>query len=199
MAVVTLDEVKAILGTTATSYDAQIETFIPYVQEDILEYTGNAFLDEYVSVEGALTIAASTGAGDSITDPNSQFIKAGFAASQDVAIEGGYSNVGVWTLSASTGAVSAAKMYLSTTGEVIAQDRVDEVNVAGNIKVSRVKWPASLKVPAAKMVWHLIDKAKDSGVRSESLGDYSVTYAGTNAYPETVLAGLAKWRKVRMV
>jgi hypothetical protein len=48
------------------------------------------------------------------------------------------------------------------------------------------------------MVAHLIDKPKDTGVKSESLGDYSVTYAGSNAYPETVLAGLNKWRKVRM-
>lgn len=200
MAIVTLNEVKAVLNTTgSTAYDARISTFIPYVQEDILEYTGNDFADGYVSQEGALTIATSTGRGDKITDPNSKFLAAGFAPGMDIAIEGGYSNVGIWTIGSSSGSVTAANIFLASSSQVIPQDRTDEVNVAGTITVSRVKWPLSLKPIAAKMVWHLIDKPKDAGAQSESLGDYSITYAGSNAYPETVLRGLEKWRKVRML
>ena len=199
MAVVTTDEVKAVLNTTATTYDTQITTFIPYVQEDILEYTGNDFTDGYVSQEGALTIASSTGRGDKITDPNSKFLAAGFKPGMDIALEGGYSNVGIWTIGSSSGAVTAANIFLASSSQVIPQDRTDEVNTAGSITVSRVKWPVALKPLAAKMVWHLIDKPKDSGVKAESLGDYSVTYAGSNAYPETVIQGLNKWRKVGMM
>ena len=207
MAVITVIETQAILGITkgedmltgSTEYENEIAYFIPIVQDDLVEYLGNAFQDDYVSVEGTLKISESTGRGDKITDVNAKFLEAEFAPGMDIALEGGYSNVGIWTISSSSEAVEAGNMFLTTTGEVIAQDRVDEVNVAGNITVSRVKWPKGLKAPVAKMIWHLIDKPKDEGVKSESLGDYSVTYAGSNLYPETVLKGLDKYKMVKMV
>ena len=191
MAIITTNEVKTILGTTVSTYDTKIAALIPYVQEDLIEYTNNGFTDGYVYVDGALTVEPSTGGGDKIFDPNKQFVKAGFSSGMDVALEGGYANVGVYTLKA----VASSVLTLTTTG-LIEQDRTSEVNATGNIRVSRVKWPTALKLPAAKMVWHLIDKPTDPGVKSETLGDYSVTYAGSNSYPETVLAGLNKWRKV---
>lgn len=208
MAIVTIAEVQAVLGMNTaeddivagtTERDAQIAFFIPIVQEDIIEYVGHAFQDGYVTQDGALTIASSTGRGDSITDPNAKFIVAGFAPGMDVALEGGFANVGVWTIGSSSGAVTAGTIFLGTSDEFIAQDRTDEINPTGNIKVSRVKWPKSIKVAAAQMVWHLIDNPMPNGAVSESLGDYSVSYAGANQYPETVLKGLNKWRKVNMI
>jgi hypothetical protein len=101
----------------------------------------------------------------------------------DVALEGGYANVGVYTLKA------VASSYDAHDNRPDEQDRTSEVNATGNIRVSRVKWPTALKLPAAKMVWHC-RQAHRPGVNSETLGDYSVKYAGSNSYPETVLSGL---------
>ena len=65
--------------------------------------------------------------------------------------------------------------------------------------VARAAWPKSLKPIAAKMVWHLVDESRKGDVKSESIDDYSVMYAGSNAYPERVLSGLAKYRRAVMV
>ena len=118
MAIVSTSDVQTILNTTG--YATQIAAFIPYVQEDIIEYVGHAFQDGYVTQEGALTIAVSTGSGDTITDPNDNFLVAGFAPSMDIALEGGYTNVGIWTIGSSSGAVTAGTIFLGTSDEFIA-------------------------------------------------------------------------------
>ena len=97
---------------------------------------------------------------------------------------------------------STGKLKLTEYGILIDQDQDDtsDDNYIGSVKISRVKWPQALKLPAAQMVWHLIDDAKASNVQSESLDDYSVTYkalavAGSNAYPVEILDRLDKWRR----
>jgi hypothetical protein len=62
-------------------------------------------------------------------------------------------------------------------------------------------WSDDLKATAAKMVWLNISNAKKAGVKtSESLGDYSVSYAEPtqfmSAYSASILAVLNMYRKV---
>jgi len=42
----------------------------------------------------------------------------------------------------------------------------------------------------------LISNSKVDDVKSESLDDYSITYAGSNAYPVRLINALDKFRKV---
>jgi hypothetical protein len=164
------------------------------VQADICEYCNTFFQDGFVWRDTDLTITRGTtgSAADKITDDDGYFVKKGFLAGMDVAIEGGYSNVGVHTIAT----VDASTMTLTSTAELITQDPdATDRNTIGAIKVSRVKWPKDVKVQAAQMVWWLIKRAQDGDVQSESIDDYSVTYAGSHAYPTRVVKGLEKHKR----
>lgn len=195
----TTAEVKTILGISASTYDTQIEFFIPYVARDIVSYLNGAFQDKYIYKESGsvFAMAPDTSTGDYITNSDSDFLVKGFLSGQDIAIEGGYSNAGIYTVS--TEAATESKLILVDKGLLVAQDQgsTADVNYIGTIRISRIKWPPEIKLPAAKMVWFLIDQAKASDAQSESLDDYSITYAGSNAYPTRVIMMLEKFRSVR--
>ena len=62
-----------------------------------------------------------------------------------------------------------------------------------------MNWPRGIKPIVAQMIWYLIDKAKQTDVKSERIDDYAVTFAGSNQYPERVIKGLDKYRMVRVM
>lgn len=196
MALITTAEAKTILGISDTTYDTQLDFFIPLVENDIVSYIGHAFQDGYVYRESGNTLTFVRGDSDTndyITDDDEEFIEKGFIDGMDIAIEGGFSNVGIYTIdSASTG-----KITLDEYGVLINQQQDDNADdhTIGRVRISRIHWPDELKLTAAKMAWYLIDNAKLSDVKSESLDDYSITYAGANSYPVRVLQGLDKFRK----
>jgi len=202
MALMTTAEVKSILGITASTYDTQIAYFIPLVEEDLIDYLNNTFSDGYVYRESASAFTFVRGDSDTadyITDTEAEFVEKGFLSGMDVIVQGGGANVGLHTVDSA----STDKLKLSDYGILIGQDQNDtkDDNYIGTILISRVKWPNALKLPAAQMVWYLINDAKASNVQSEKLDDYSVTYkalavAGSNAYPVEVLDRLQKWRKI---
>jgi len=191
----TTAEVKSILGITVATYDTQIAYFIPFVARDIISYLNNDFFDGYVYKESSsvFNVQPDTSTGDYINNTDSDFVVKGFLAGQDIALRDGGANRGAYTIAS----VSASQLVTSETGVLIAQERgtTADVNGIGEIMVSRIKWPPELKLPAAKMVWYLIDQAKPSDVQSESLDDYSVTYAGSNSYPTRVIMMLNKFRR----
>lgn len=195
MAIMTTAEVKTILGISDTTYDTQIGNLLPFVEDDLVDYLGRYLIDGYVYRESGNAFQFVQGDSDThdyITDTEAEFLEKGFASGMDIVITGGYSNVGLYTIdSASTG-----KLVLSEYGELVDQDQDDtsDDHFIGTVRISRVKWPKALKVPAAKMVWHLINDAKPSAAQSESLGDYSITYIGSHAYPERVVRMLDKYR-----
>jgi hypothetical protein len=196
MAIMTTAEVKTILGIADTTYDTQIEYFLPLVEKDVIEYLNNAFQDGYVYRRSAGTITFNRGDSDtmdSIEDSDGYFLEKGFADGMDISVEGGYANVGIYTIDS----VTADKITLDEYGVLIPQEHSDtrNDNVIGTILISRIKWPDSLKIPVAKMIWYLIDNAKTDDVKSESIDDYSITYAGSNAYPVRLLNALDKFRK----
>ena len=193
----TTAEVKTILGITDSTNDTQIAAFIPYVASDIVSYIGHAFQDGYVYRESASAIAMYRGdldTNDYIADTDKKFLAKGFISGMDIAIEGGYSNVGIYSVSSA----SAERLLLDEYGTLINQVRDTNIddNAIGSIKISRVNWPKELKLTAAKMVWYLISNSKVDDVKSESLDDYSITYAGSNAYPVRLINALDKFRKV---
>lgn len=195
MALMTTAEVKNILRLTDSTYDGDIETFLPYVEDDIIEYLNNGFQDGYVWRESgsAFAFAPDTSTGDYITDEDAKFGERGFTAGMDIVIEGGFSNVGLYHVDAATD----SQLTLSEKGILIAQDQNDTTddNYIGSVRISRVKWPNAIKLAAAKMVWHLIDESRPGDVQSESIGDYSVTYVGSHAYPQRVAKMLEPWRR----
>jgi len=201
MALMTTAEVKRILGITASTYDSQIAFFLPIVEDDLIDYLNNTFSDGYVYKESGSAfefVRGDASTADYITDTEAEFLEKGFLSGMDIIVQGGGANVGLHSVSSA----STGRLLLSETGILINQDQDDtsDNNYIGNITISRVKWHNALKLPAAKMIWSLVDNAKVSNVQSEKLDDYSVTYAaltvvGSNAYPKTIIDMLDKWRR----
>lgn len=196
MGLMTTAEVKSVLGITVTTHDTQIAFFLPIVEDDLIAYLNNTFYDGYVYRESGSALSFVRGDSDTadyIGDTEAEFIEKGFLSGMDVIVQGGGANVGLHSISSA----STGRLLLSETGVLIAQDQNDtkDDNCVGNIMISRVKWPNALKLPAAKMVWSLIDEAKVNDAKSEKLDDYSITYVGSNAYPTKIIHMLDKWRR----
>jgi hypothetical protein len=201
MAIITLDEVKDILRIDGDSYDNDIDRLIPYVQDDVVTYCNNHFQDKYVYRESGSYISfvrGTTGSsGDVIKDSDSKFIQKGFLSDMDIAVEGGGANVGIHHVTSA----AAGQLTLDSTGEIISQDPDDtgDNNWIGEIKISRVKWPPAIKLPVAQMIHYLIEHPHPSDIRSESIDDYSVTYVGSNAYPDRIAQGLKPFRRAVVI
>ena len=198
MALMTTAEVKSILGITASTYDTQIAYFIPLVEDDIMQYLNNTFADGYVyreSISDLEFVRGDSDTTDYITDTSAEFLVKGFLSGMDIVVDGGYANVGLYNVSSA----STGKLKLTEYGVLVNQDQDDteDDNAIGTIRISRVKWPIALKLPAAKMIWYLIDDAKPNDAVSESLDNYSISYAGSNAYPTRILRMLDQFRKPR--
>jgi hypothetical protein len=195
MAIVTTAQVKTILGIGSTSYDTKIAAMIPYVQSDVCDYCGTYFQDGYIwrssGTELKITRGTTGVAADKLTDASGELTNVGFLAGDDVAIEGGHSNVGVHTVAT----IHASTMTFTSTAVMRTQDPGSTgSNYMGALTVSRVRWPKGIQLAAAKMVWHLIDKPTPSGIQSESIDDYSVSYAGSHAYPAEVVSQLKAFK-----
>ncbi len=94
----TTAEVKSVLRLTDSSYDVDIAFFLPIVEKDIIAYVGHAWQDGYVYRESASALEFIRGDSDTydkITDEDEKFTERGFASGMDIVIEGGYSNVGL--------------------------------------------------------------------------------------------------------
>jgi len=191
----TVAEVKSILRITDSTYDSEIAFLLPLVERDIIEYCNNGFQDGYVyreSAGGFNFVRGDSDTRDYITDDDEHFLDRGFADGMDIVVEGGYSNVGLYTIDSASG----GKLKMTGYGDFVNQDQDgSDDNTVGTIRISRVKWPEAIKLPAAKMIWSLIDDAKPSDVKSEKLDDYSVTYIGGSEYPTKVIRMLDKFRR----
>ena len=201
MSIITVDEVKDILGIDGDSYDNDIQRLIPQVQEDVVDYCNNHFQDEYVyreSISYISFIRGTTGSsGDVIIDDDSKFIAKGFADDMDITVEGGYSNVGIHHVTSA----AAGQLKLDSTGELISQDPDDTAdnNWIGTIRISRVHWPKVIKLPVAQMIEYLIENPSPNQILSERIDDYQVTYAGQAAFPKRILDGLRKYQHAVLI
>ena len=201
MSIITVDECKNILGLANNTYDEQIRTMIPYVQEDVIQHCNNHFGDSviYRQAHGGIAFVrgstlTSTTDPDTITDDEDEMSTAGFRAGMDVIVLGG-SNEGVYTLAG----VSTDTLTLTSTGDIEDQDGSTNYRDPGVIHIARVRWPKGIKLAAAKMVWHLIDQPRVGNVQSERVDDYQVVYAGAHAYPAPVLSELRPHRRAVLI
>ena len=182
--IATVSEIKTLTGL-ADSYDAQIEALIPMVQNYIVDYTGNkfemyangeahfnkltgAFLEE---AEASNVVFDST--NKTITAPTSlDYSKYGIAVGKDISIRGSRYNV----------LLDVCKEHESLTNLVT---------------VYLVNFPQSLKFIASQIIKHWLLSRSTSGVQSERLGDYSISYSGD--LPPVIIKQLNNYRQVKFV
>ncbi len=189
-------EIQTLLGLGSTDYNGRIDLLRPIVQDDLVEICNNTFFlrNVYVRHTG-ISFTTSTGDGDKVHDSEEQFLDtvddSKFVASRDVVIYGSQHNDGHYELSS----VSSGALTLATSGEVVTGSTGEIVTVA------QVKWPRGLKPIYSQMIWHRIDNAQGGLAQSESIDDYSVTYAEKqHGYPKETIDALKSggYLKARM-
>lgn len=195
MPVVTADEVVLLTNISATAGTITSSGLIPIVQEKINFITNNFFTTE-INNSGSMTFDATAKTIVSTND----FAVDGFAASDEIYINGSYRNDGYKSVLT----VATTTMTLATTETVY-----NEISGA-NVIISLVKWPTSLKHVAAQMVAYDYDtrKNREQGLTSRTLGPFSETYEGSArnssggsgsafGYPVAIMAQLEKFSILR--
>jgi len=195
--IATLTEIKALLGITATTYDTQIKSYIPVVEEAICGHCRNDFVDYKANVytgineivvyasKATLSFVKST---NSMNDSDSGLAGLNFKAGDSVRVYNSIHNDQIFTIKT----VAA--------GSIVFED-VDTVNdeAAGtSILVVRLAWPKDLKDVVANMIKFKLDKKVNMALKSETFNDYSYTTADQkeyiNGYPRSIMAGLKNYK-----
>lgn len=183
--IATLAEIKAILGYDS-SHDTLLTVLMPLVQDDILSYLKNYFMDsDYYITVNTLGFSAS-----SITDSGSGFVTAGLVTGS-VVVEGSKYNDGFYTVTN----VAAGTLTISETLITEVADTTRYVNI------TRVVFPKGLKAIFADLLrFRIENNSLTYGMKKETLPDgYSIEYDTTmTGYPKNIVSGLDKWKKVSL-
>lgn len=183
--IVTRDEVKAILNITDASKDAQIDLFIPFVQQDIIDKCNNKFLNKNVQVSSDEFSFINATNDINLVDTSIDLTDS-FQIGMDIFISGSIQNDFHFEIAI----VGAQKLELNDLITVIDED------AGSGITITYTVFPKPLKTTASDMIDYRI-KNPDPRIKSEKIGKYQVTYKdnefSTN-YPPEILSGLTQYK-----
>lgn len=162
--IITVAEAKTLLQLGDTSKDALLTALIPLVQNRIVRYCNNSFVDPSRQIISN-KVAFVAGSPATITDGSDGFVTAGLAAG-DVVVTGSRSNDGIYAVQT----VQAGTLTLETGLTLL-----DE-SAGWDIGITRVAWPSEIKLPASVLLGYYLAK-QGKLVTNESLpGGYSATF-----------------------
>ena len=186
MAITTLANVKTALGITVAAYDTLINFLIPQVESDYLRIRNKVY-----------------DVGNNIT------ITAGATADGDITITIDGSPFLMPVLNGDNTFTVAAKLYdymsryytcqlsgvtVTVLGYSVITIAGGATGVTGTVSGVTTIYPVGAELTAIKMIQYNMSRIKSSGVQSESLGDYSVTFApSVNDYPSNIIGAIRKY------
>jgi len=182
MALVKRSDVKTLLGiaSATTTYDDLIELMIEFMGEWLPTYLNNKFTNTnlYISVNTISFVA------NAISDSDSGIVTAGFAQDMDIYIQGSKHNNGFYVLSSVAAGVMKVKdhTFVTETAEFTPV-------------IYQVQYPKGLNIVTANLIKHQMTQGQNTGVASESIGDYSVSY-DMSGIPMSLLQQLSPYKKV---
>lgn len=181
-----LTTVKRFLQITSTTNDLLILDLMPVVQRQIIDYCNNRFLDKNVYL---VSSGISFTNPITITDSESGFVDAHFYGGMDILVSGSYNNNGFYEVDS----VAAGTLTLDSRESLVTEDE----DVA--VTIYKVDFPKSLQMTFAKMINYNLQKNAITGVQSQRLADYSVTYANVGGadYPESIVSGLKPFKRLK--
>lgn len=192
MPILTATEVTQYSNISASAATIAASGLIAQVQERFTQITNNYFTTD-LYVRGSVTFNATDG---TITLEGGNWATYGFADGDEVYVYRSYRNDGYIEVDSVSGSV------LTITS---AYSVVDELS-GRSILFSVVRWPESVKQPAALMVAYDYDSrgSKTPGVTSHSLGPFSESFGGSVAgtpygYPAELVDMLRGYTIVRLM
>jgi len=186
---VATSNVKLYTGITSTGYDSLIESYVPMILDDIVNYTQNSFVNSTMYwYDDQITFTSNAIERNNTSVDLSYYWRQG----NIVRVLGSIFNDGFYSVSS---AVTSSSLGLN---EILTTES------SGNgklIKLFKVQYPNDIPLIASRMIKHLTLTLDNPNITSESLGDHSISYTavGSNSYPESIIKGLDKYRKIRMV
>ena len=193
MAIVTATQVTLYTDISASAGTIVDSGLIPIVQERINLITNNYFLSD-IDMQGEFVFSPT--ANTIYTDAD--WADEGFAANDEIYIYHSYRNDGYKVIAS----ILDGTITLSSANTVIAE------KTGRDIMINLVQWPLAIAYIAAQMVKFDYDDrpVREPGVKSKSLGPYSVSYGagmgGENktpfGYPQELIDGLSSYTIVRL-
>jgi len=210
MSVITLAETKEFLRISASTYDSIITSLIPTVQDRLRYICNNPFTvqplinrvhsrfgyyrneyDRWYDRDTQLYILAQVNAtfdasSATVTSRGENFASAQFASGMDILIKDSYRNDGYFTIDS----VSTSSLTIASTFSASFNDEA----TGATIYFAVVNWPKGIKPLVAQLIrYDYEERPKLTGVRSERLGPYSVSYGVDYGYPKALLAPLMEY------
>jgi hypothetical protein len=191
--IVTATQVTLYTDISATAGTIVSSGLIPIVQDRINMICNNYFTtDLYFTADMIFATATNSITVATLWDDQ------GFVAGDEIYIYGSYRNDGYHTIES----ISGLSVIITSATSVIAEK-------AGKpILVSVVQWPKTLAYLAAQMIKYDYDDRpnNEAGVKSKTLGPYSVSYVGSGGvdnktpygYPLELIDGLSVYTIARL-
>jgi hypothetical protein len=218
MAITTLTRVKALLGKTDNDSDLQMSALIEQVENDYLAIRGKPF-EEGTLV--TLEMTTSLTADEEITITIGNFAQIGGTSNGwefDVNLrKDDTADIIAKRIITQIKPTSYYTMFLSsansTTAKLYMMDRFPDVmenysvldleidtsaQITTTIQKMQTIYPDGAEMTAVQMMQFHVNAIESAGVTGESLGDYSVQYAGNvqgvmGSYPKSVVGGIKRF------
>jgi len=191
--IITLSKVKTLLQISNNTYDTLIKSLIPLVEETIVDYCNNYFIDKDLELDGLrlpkvymhnknLEFVNSTNSIDnSVTDLTSYDFNVG----DSIRVFNSKFNNQSFTIES------------ISTGSIVLNDIDTIKNESGNIVlVARLEYPKPLEITAAQMIKFNMSKITP-GMAAETIDVYSYTLGESiSGYPKLIINTLNNYRKL---
>ena len=185
--IATLAEVKSLLGYTDTTHDAMITELMPIVQNQIIRYCHNNFVNRTFEFVGELTFVQDGIAYDVI---QGDFVDLPFQ--NDIHVSTSELDMpqlifGFYTVTSKTD----TEITLDTIGAIFNEETT--------ARIMNVRYPDGLKSPFYMMIGYTINQNIGTlGVSSETKIDYSKGYESLSGYmyPAQIVELLKQYRSV---
>jgi ATP-dependent helicase/DNAse subunit B len=194
--IATLAEIKILLGLSDTTKDALITANMPLVENAIISYCKNDFIEYNQLTPGMPRIFIQTdnirfvSGTNSIdrTDTSIDLSSYKLAVGDNLKIYDSYHNNKVFTIKT----ITADSIIFESVNTVKAEDNSEWVTIA------RVVYPEELKRVYSMMINYNLNKSNLSGLESESILGYSYKISPSNiyGYPDSFMSELSPYRKI---
>ena len=183
-------EVKMFLNYADATYDTRIRQWIPYVRDRVMKICNNEFVNDDIESYASDYVFSTA---NTIYSVDADFTEEGFAAGDWFRVRGTVKNDGVYKIST----VTSTTITITDDFEIVHEDP-DAMGLTETVYITYARFPTAMKPTVANMIrYDMTERANRSGMASEHIGNYSVSYFRAASmgfdYPDDIIGGLDPW------